>query len=235
MSERLKMTISPEEQLQNVDLALRLVLTELGDGAIFETFFDPRSDSYKVILATTWKELCDQRWLEERELYGYPHYRFTGSGWVEALWKTGAGEGLELQESSGKLARALKVNVKGRREDVIVESSSQYSAPRRFPSGNLAPHPLQVPGACASTPSRHSREYHSPDSSLNVKRTQPNTCPHLSQTSLTQIPYRSRISVCCSAGSFILFFSYAHTSALICGIVAYRSRLTYSLILSGIA
>jgi hypothetical protein len=73
------------------------------------------------------------------------------------------------------------------------------------PPGSLASHPLQVLGVCASAPSRHSREHHSPGSFLRVKRTQPNTCPHLSQASLTQIPYRSRISACCSADSFIRF------------------------------
>src|ERR1700720_872692 len=117
------MTISRAHQTQNVDLAFRLLVAELGDRAILVTFFDPRSDSYKEILATTWKELCDQRWLEERELYGYPHYRLTGSGWMEALWRAGAGEGPELRESSGKLARASKAHVKDRREDVIVELS----------------------------------------------------------------------------------------------------------------
>ncbi len=118
-----RMTISQANQLENVDLALRLILVELGDRPIFATFFDPRSDSFKGILATTWKELCDQRWLEERELYGYAHYRLTGTGWMEALWRTGAGEKPELRESSGKLARALKAHVEGRHEDVIVELS----------------------------------------------------------------------------------------------------------------
>ncbi len=118
-----EMTISRAQQLENVDLAFRLILAELGERAISEAFFDPRFDFYKDILATTWKELCDQRWLEEREIYGYPHYRLTGSGWMEALWRAGAGQGPELRESSGKLAGALKTHVKGRREDVVIELS----------------------------------------------------------------------------------------------------------------
>jgi len=117
------MTISKTKQLENLDLAFRLILVELGGRAIFEAFFDPRSDSFADILATTWKELCDQRWLEERDLYGCPHYRLTGTGWMEALWRTGAGKKTELQERSGGLAGALKGHVKGRNQDAIVELS----------------------------------------------------------------------------------------------------------------
>ncbi len=117
------MTISKTKQLENVDLAFHLILLALGGRAILESFFDQRSDSFKEILATTWKELCDQRWLEERDLYGYPHYRLTGPGWMEALWRTGAGEKTELREWSGTLARALKEHVKGRHQDTTVEVS----------------------------------------------------------------------------------------------------------------
>jgi hypothetical protein len=104
-----------------LDLAFRLMLPELGDKAIFATFFDPGSASFKEVLTTTWKELCDQHWLEEREVDGHPQYRMTGSGWMEALWRTGAGEKSELKERSGKLAAVLKDRVKGREKDVVIE------------------------------------------------------------------------------------------------------------------
>jgi hypothetical protein len=117
------MTISNDDQLENVGLAFRLMLVELGDRAISEKFFDPQAPSFKDVLATTWKELCDQRWLEEREIYGHAHYRLTGSGWIESLWRTGEGERPELRDSATKLSRALKAHVKGRREDVTVELS----------------------------------------------------------------------------------------------------------------
>jgi hypothetical protein len=42
---------------------------------------------------------------------------------VEGLWRTGEGEKPELQECSGKLARVLKEEVKGRHRDGIVELS----------------------------------------------------------------------------------------------------------------
>ena len=63
------MTISKTKQLENLELVFRVLLSELGDAAIFGTFFDPGSHPFRDVLATTWKELCDQGWMEERELY----------------------------------------------------------------------------------------------------------------------------------------------------------------------
>ncbi len=117
------MTISRNEQLENIGLAWRLILAELGGRAISEAFFDPQAPSFKDVLATTWKELCDQRWLEELEIYGHAHYRLTGSGWMELLFRSGEGERPELRDSATKLSRALKAHVKGRHEDVTVELS----------------------------------------------------------------------------------------------------------------
>jgi hypothetical protein len=116
-------TISQNDQLENIGLAFRLILVELGDRAISEMFFDPHAASFKDVLATTWKELCDQRWLEEREIYGHAHYRLTGSGWMESLFRGGEGERPELRDSASKLSTVLKAHVKGRREDVTVELS----------------------------------------------------------------------------------------------------------------
>jgi hypothetical protein len=80
-------TVSRSNQLENIDLAFRLVLIELGDRAISVAFFDPQSSPFQDVPATTWKELCDQHWLEEYEIYSRRHYRLTENGWVEALWK----------------------------------------------------------------------------------------------------------------------------------------------------
>src|SRR5437588_520041 len=117
------MTISRTNQLENISLTFRLILVELGDRAISEMFSDPHAASFKDVLAATWKELCDQGWLEEREIYGHAHYRLTGSGWIELLWITGEGERPELRDSATKLSRSLKAYVKGRHEDVTVELS----------------------------------------------------------------------------------------------------------------
>jgi len=117
------MTISQTEQLKNLELAFRLVLGQLGDQAISVAFFDAISPLFKEVLATTWKELCDQGWMEEREIYGRAHYRLTGSGWMEALWRASTGDRPELREAAAKLSAASKANVKGRDEDVTVELS----------------------------------------------------------------------------------------------------------------
>jgi hypothetical protein len=117
------MTISHKDQLQNIGLAFRLILVELGTGRSLKCSSTLRLLSFEDVLATTWKELSDQRWVEEREIYGHAHYRLTETGWMESLWRTGEGERPELQESATKLSRVLKAHVKGRREDVIVELS----------------------------------------------------------------------------------------------------------------
>jgi hypothetical protein len=54
------MTVSQTNQLENIDLAFRLILVELGDKSISVTFFDSQSASFKDVPATTWKELCDR-------------------------------------------------------------------------------------------------------------------------------------------------------------------------------
>ncbi|MCI0724915.1 MAG: hypothetical protein L0338_39020 [Acidobacteria bacterium] len=115
------MTLSEKDRVANIELSFRLLMAELGDRSISRTFFDPHLPPFDGVLQTTWKELCDQGWIEEWELYGQPHYRLTGRGWIEGLWQTGASKDRSLLERLGNLAAALKGYVKGRQRDVIVE------------------------------------------------------------------------------------------------------------------
>jgi len=118
------MTVPEKKQLENVNLALRALMAELNSGAISATFFDPKSSSFKEVLQTTWKELIDQGWLEGLELYGRVHFRLTGSGWVEGLYRTDAATDPRLTGNLAVLAAVLKGYVKGRDSDAIVEFST---------------------------------------------------------------------------------------------------------------
>ncbi len=115
------MTLSNQEREANIDFAFRLLIPAINEKAISRTFLDPAAEPFGEILSTTWKELCDQGWAEECELYGQQRYRLTGKGWVEGLWRTGAGRDRKLLDRLGRLSAKLKRYVKGRGTDVTVE------------------------------------------------------------------------------------------------------------------
>lgn len=115
------MTLSDQERAANIDLAFPLLIAEINEKAISRTFLDPAAELFREILSTTWKELCDQGWAEECELYGQQRYRLTGKGWIEGLARIGAGRDAKLLDRLGRLSAELKRCVKGRDTDVIVE------------------------------------------------------------------------------------------------------------------
>lgn len=115
------MTVSEKEREENLNHAIRVLMGELADRAISQVFFTSGSEAQRSVLPTTWKELCDQGWLEEVELYGDKCYRLTGSGWLECLWRTGVGKKKEFLDGLGTLMAAFKRYVKGRQKDVVVE------------------------------------------------------------------------------------------------------------------
>lgn len=118
------MTISEKDQKENLELAFRLMMVQLADSPILQTFFNPSADPFTGVLQTTWKELCQQGWLKELQLYGQLRYRLTGSGWLEGLYRTRAGEDRMFLDRLGQLSATLKAHVKGRRADVTVEFST---------------------------------------------------------------------------------------------------------------
>jgi hypothetical protein len=117
------MTISRGGQLENVQLVLDLLLSQVADHPICAAFFDPKSPQFSKVLRTTWKESCDQGWVEELELYGQQHYRLAGRGWIAALSRGLTGR-RHLQDAAGLLSAGLKRHVKGRHQDMSVELST---------------------------------------------------------------------------------------------------------------
>jgi hypothetical protein len=115
------MTLSEREQTENLAHAFDRLMKELGERAITQAFFKRDEETFRQVLQTTWKEMCDQGWCEEIELYGQIHSRLTGNGWLEGLWRTGAGKEKEFSARHGHLSSALKRYVKGRSRDIVVE------------------------------------------------------------------------------------------------------------------
>jgi hypothetical protein len=118
------LTISQVKQLENLELAFTLAMAEVADKSIEEAFFDPATHPFDQILPTTWKELSDQQWVQERELYGTQRFQLTGTGWQEGLWRAGDLSKTAVREKLGRLAAALKAHVDGRQSDITVELST---------------------------------------------------------------------------------------------------------------
>ena len=114
------MTFSAEDQKENVELAFRLLMAELGDKSIAKTFFDPSCQPFTAIYQTTWKELSDQGWADEIQLRSRTCYRLKGAGWIEGQWRTGESRGESLTQRMRRLAAVLKGHVKGRKQDVVI-------------------------------------------------------------------------------------------------------------------
>ena len=77
------MTLSRTERSDNIELALKLMMGELGDHAINELFVEIDKPPYENIYPTTWKDLQDRYWIEGRNTMGRKRCQLTASGWLE--------------------------------------------------------------------------------------------------------------------------------------------------------
>jgi hypothetical protein len=113
-------TISEREQNENLCLAFRLMLEELGDRSIAIVFFRTDREPFTDIYRTTWKELEIQHWVESLEVDGLSCYRLTGFGWLEGLYQVGQFKQDAIKKMMGGYAATLKHYVKGRQQDRII-------------------------------------------------------------------------------------------------------------------
>jgi hypothetical protein len=74
------------------------------------------------IFPTTWQELADRELVTAREGIGCCRYQITGSGWREALKRTGQFDEPEFQERLGRLNSVLKGLVYGRKEERFAQT-----------------------------------------------------------------------------------------------------------------
>ena len=98
------MSISRQKRTENLDEALRLMLSIIGDGRLHWTLFDLNDARFTGILTTTWEELEAAGSVERVQW----DYRFTAYGWLKALEAAGRLGDTEMKEKLGKLSAAMK-------------------------------------------------------------------------------------------------------------------------------
>ena len=114
------MTLSASERLENIDLALRLMLDRVGDKGCEHVFIEPDTPAFAAVFPTTWRELLRQRLVKPSTPR---YYLLSGEGWLRAMELT---ERLdeEFDRKIGDLCAFLKRKVEsGRREKGLTELS----------------------------------------------------------------------------------------------------------------
>jgi hypothetical protein len=114
------MTLSREERLENIDLAMRRLMELLEDHFIEDINFRRPSEDFDGIYETTWAELDSRYWIRpiSSTLESNFYFRLTGYGWIEGLKRTNRIEAI-LDILPG-LCAAAKEHVKGRTSDQAV-------------------------------------------------------------------------------------------------------------------
>jgi hypothetical protein len=115
------MTLSKTERSENIELALKLMMDELGDNAIDESWYEIDKPPYENIYSTTWQYLQDRYWIAGRNTMGSKRCQLTSSGWLEGLRITGLLEAEETKQMVGKLMAELKRSVDGRQDEGLVD------------------------------------------------------------------------------------------------------------------
>jgi hypothetical protein len=104
------MTLSKRDRLNNIDLALRLMMDGLEEPYEWQEH-DARSAKFAAVHRTTWQELDRCGMLKART---FDRYELTGPGWIAGLKATGRIQDPEFKKKVGCLAAAIKAKVKGR-------------------------------------------------------------------------------------------------------------------------
>jgi hypothetical protein len=114
-----KLSLSREERLENVELALSLIYQNLGAYAIREFVIDPHSSVFDRVHNTTWLELTDRfgflttfhtRW-----------YKLTGAGWLYWINRNEIADGSEFKARLGVLCSYLKGMLDGREQSKMTD------------------------------------------------------------------------------------------------------------------
>jgi hypothetical protein len=122
------MTLSKEARLDNMHLALRLMMAELGEQAIDKGLFDPTQPPFDQVYPTTWQELNDRGLIETHHFIGAVNYELTGEGWLQGLISTRRVQDPTFVRRLEQLSAAMKAQVKGRHYDAFVYIDSLAAA-----------------------------------------------------------------------------------------------------------
>ena len=113
------MSLSKQARIDNMLLALNLMLNELGDNPYDFLFANANAIEYEAIESTTWKELIDQGLI--KNVKSTASMFFTGRGWRTIVMHLKLHEEEEFRGHLSKLSAALKAHVKGRQKPAIVD------------------------------------------------------------------------------------------------------------------
>ena len=127
------MSYSKEERQANVDYAMNLFFTKLGNQWIRTFFIDPTHADFSEICPTTWGELTE-RYSYIKALLGGDLYALTPSGWLKCLEFRAIPKTPEFQRDVGKLCASLKDYIKGRKESALVTVEA-LAAETNLPAG----------------------------------------------------------------------------------------------------
>ena len=118
------MSLSKQERLENLDLAITLMMSELGEQDVCSVYFDIDGNSSKNIFPTTWQQLENDGYIERHDTLTSNGCRLTGSGWLEGLKLTGKLGDPELTVQIGRIMAALKTSIDGRNAPAFVSPES---------------------------------------------------------------------------------------------------------------
>ena len=110
------MTVSDARRIENVNEALRILMSELADRALPDYTFMQADSPFAGVLRTTWDELQLRSWIRPTDSMLYV---VTGAGWKTGLKLTGQLND-DFRAISFKLVGALKSKVAGRHDDAFV-------------------------------------------------------------------------------------------------------------------
>jgi hypothetical protein len=98
------MTISKQQQTDNIDEALRMMLRIVGDQNVDDIMFPPDDARLQGTLTTSWEHLEVNNFLKAIGMF----YRLTPDGWVKALDAAGELCGPAMKDKLGILCAKVK-------------------------------------------------------------------------------------------------------------------------------
>lgn len=109
------MSLSNEERKENIVLAVRPMMQNLGEPyrGYDAQEHEATTGKFADVHRTTWDELVERGWVKATS---FDRYLLTGDGWIEGLKVTGQFDDLNFREKAGQLSKGLKARVKNERE-----------------------------------------------------------------------------------------------------------------------
>src|ERR1035441_4488420 len=114
------MTLSRQRRIREMTDTVRMMSEDVGEDAIWKVDIDAKSDRYKHVHVTTWKQLLDDGLIKFRF---FDTYNLTDYGWRKGIDIRELHNQSEFRGKMARLAAVLKDEVKGRRKERYLEVS----------------------------------------------------------------------------------------------------------------